>query len=120
MITNENAIVQEISALEQQMIYANELKKKIKEATDELSLSYLALIDTKSVFEKIKKQNLEEIRLYRHSVSSESKALSSDVNIAVKSITPEKLNQLKDLADICERLNSIRASGLFDTLKIIG
>lgn len=115
-ITNEAAMSQEISSLEQQMRYAHDLKEKIKEATEHLENGYLGLIDAKKTFETIKKENLEEIRRYKLSISMEIKEISASMQALNSMASPGSLSSLREFVSLSERLKSLTDSGFVESV----
>ena len=117
-ITRESVISQEISTLEQQLRYANEVRKKVSEATEELTKAYFGLINAKDEFDKIKKENIEEIRRYKYAISAETRDIEANIKIMSSAVSKERLEQLKAFADVCERLQSLRSAGFFSSVRI--
>ena len=112
------AISQELSSLEEQMRYANDLKAKIAEATLDLKKSYLGLISAKDEFYLIKKENIEEIRSYKFAVASEAQQIESAIKKMSSAVSHERVNQLKEFVEICERMQALRANGFFAAVSI--
>ena len=117
-ITNELAITQEISTLEEQMRYANDLRANIAKATNELANGYIGLINAKDEFQRIKKDNIDEIRRYKFAISAEVKEVESDLKRLAGFVSKERLAQLKEFADVCERLELLRSAEFFSAVRI--
>lgn len=116
-VTNEAIISQEISALEQQIRYVNEMKSKLKEAKEGLANSYLGIIVAKEEFERTKKQNLEEVRSYKFATSTELKEIQSNFKFMTDGLTKEKIDNLTKFVAACEDLQELRAKGFFDAFS---
>lgn len=110
---------QEKLILEQQLKYKKDMVAAIQSAHSELSDLYIGLINAKDEFEKIKKENIEEIRRYKYAISSEVKEICSDVKRITDSITKDKLADLSLFVDACEKLQALRSTGFFDSVRII-
>lgn len=111
-------ISSEISAYEQALESINELKKKVRDGKEELVASYKGVIEAKSVFEGIKKQNIEEIRQYKFAIAAECKEISAQVS-AIKVISEAaQASELRSFVESCERLNILSQSGFFSRFKI--
>ena len=109
----------EVKILEQQEKYAAELRDSIRVATKELTDSYMGLIDAKNVFDGVKKANLEEVRLYKFAISAEAKEICADVKRISESVPKDGMTQLLQFVDACERIQSLRLAGFFDTFRIV-
>lgn len=105
--TNEQIISQEISSYEEMLKKASILRDKVDEAKRELYKSYLGIVEAKNEFERIKKENIEEIRLYRQTIQREA----ADIEKAMSSITKARTSELKEYLEICNGLNALKASG---------
>ena len=116
-VTNEMIISQEISALEQQIRYVNEMKSKLKEAKEDLANSYLGIIIAKEEFERTKKQNLEEVRSYKFATATELKEIQSNFKFMTDGLTKEKIDNLTKFVSACEDLQELRAKGFFDSFS---
>lgn len=118
-IKSESVAALEISILEQQSKYANDLRESILKATDELRDSYLGLISAKEGFESIKKENLDEIRRFKHAISSEAKEICANVKLINDVIGKGDITKLLQFVEVCNRIRELRDSGFFDTVKFL-
>ena len=85
----EDFISQEISSYEVQLNDLEILKKKVKESVDELASSYCGIINAKENFEFVKKQNIEELRLYKFAIKAECDEIE------------KRMKQITDLSKNC-------------------
>jgi len=116
-IDNKSVQEQQIQILEQQKKYADELRDTIKKSTDELTELYCGLIGAKAEFEKIKKENLDEIRRYKLAISTEANIICSDIKRITDSVPKEGMSNLGKFIDACERLQELRKDGFFDAIR---
>jgi hypothetical protein len=116
-MNHELHIAGEISAYEHQLEVINTLKLKIKEGTNELKASYKAVIDSKSIFQEIKKQNIEEIRQYKFAIASECKEIKTQADAITSAFSKDRISSLKEFADVCERISKLENDGFFKTFS---
>jgi prefoldin subunit 5 len=111
-------IEQEISVLEQQLSVVETLKAKVKETTEELAQSYIGIINAKEEFQKIKKQNLEELRTYKLAVSTECREIKIQIETINKLAREVSSSEIKTFVESCERLARLDAEGFFSRIRI--
>ena len=116
-ITHDQVVSQELSSLEQQLRYAREVREAVRKAKDELEKDYSGLILAKEIFEGVKKENLEEIRRYKFSIAAELKEIKAAMSEISTLASPERVKQLREFSDACDRLNQLRTAGFFDSVR---
>lgn len=118
-ISNQNIINQEISSYEVQLNDLEILKIKVKEATDELTAAYFGVINAKENFGFVKKQNIEELRLYKFAIKSECDEISKQI-ISISEMSKKfNLKELADFASACAVIDGFYKAGLFDKFKAV-
>ena len=113
----ESAMSQEITILEGQLAYAEEIKEKLKIAQTELIDLYRGLLNAHDEFNVIKKENIEEIRRYKFSVSSEAKEIEASIKRINCTATVQQVQNINDFVKCCESLDLLRRSGFFNAFK---
>jgi len=112
--TQESAIAYEITSLEKQMSYAEEMKDHLKRARKELADGYSGVLDSHDQFLKIRKENIEELRRYKFSIVAEAKEIETSIRKVSQHMTPQLVAQLSEFANACEKLESLRIDGFFE------
>jgi hypothetical protein len=119
MANKEDFINQEISTYEVQLNEIEVLKKKVADATQDLTNSYFGIINAKEKFEFVKKQNIEELRLYKFAIKAECDEISKQI-INISEISKKfNLKDLENFAKACATLDEFYKNGLFDKFKSI-
>lgn len=109
--SNEDVLSSEISAYEDLLAKSLQLKERVVETTDALQAAYSGVIAAKHVFEEIKKENIEELRLFRQTIVRECGEVSSTVKHMRSSLDGKSLSDLREYVELCERMKALRDSG---------
>lgn len=116
-ITAEQFAEQELSRYEEKLVYLEAMKEKVRVAKDELEASYIGIVNVKASFERVKKENIEELRRYKLAVAQEAKEIGTA--FAHIAAMQSKLSQ-KDLEALHQTLSSLSTlaqSGVFAKLS---
>lgn len=113
----ESAMAQEITMLEQQLRYAEELKEKLKSAQNELVSGYTGLINAHEEFDLIKKENIEEIRRYKFAISSEAKEIEASIKRINSCASTQQVQNINEFVKACEAIANLRTNGFFETFS---
>lgn len=97
----------ELSAYEEAIRQNNELLGRLKESRKAIEEEALGIIEAMGVAFDQKKESIESIRSWRKTIESESNIATNSINALLKNVTPERIQQLREIADIVERLNKI-------------
>jgi hypothetical protein len=110
-ITQEDILSAEISSYEEMLEKSAQLKGRVDEMVGQLCAAYSSVIGSKSIFEEIKKENIEEIRLFRQTIVRECSEIVSAVKQMKVIMDGKSLSDLKEYVALCERLNALQGSG---------
>jgi hypothetical protein len=109
--SNEEILTSEISAYEDLLAKSIQLKERVVETTDALQAAYSGVIAAKHVFEEIKKENIEELRLFRQTIVRECAEVGSAMKHMKLSFEGKALSDLREYVGLCERIKALRDSG---------
>lgn len=110
-VSAEDILSSEISSYEEMLKTSIQLKSKIDETVDALQASYSNIIGAKSIFEEIKKENIEELRTFRQTVARECAEIAQSVKQLKANLDPKSLADLKEYVSLCERLKTLQDDG---------
>lgn len=119
-LTDVDFCNQELSTVEEQQRFLTEMKAKVTQSSLELVESYSNMFKASEGFAAYKKQSIEDLRLYRHAVSIETKQIKAEIDSIAVLIKSIGLGSFKEFVELCERLDKLSGSGFFDKVKIGG
>jgi uncharacterized protein involved in exopolysaccharide biosynthesis len=110
-ITPEDILSNEISSYEDLLAKSIQLKERVNETGEALTAAYSGIISAKHVFEEIKKENIEELRLYRQTVARECSEVTASIKQLKQAVDEKSLSSLREYVSLCERLKALQDSG---------
>ncbi|MDD1009395.1 hypothetical protein M5G27_18120 [Pseudomonas shahriarae] len=110
-LSNEQILASEISSYEEMLKTSIQLKARVDETVTALETSYSNIIGAKSIFEEIKKENIEELRLYRQTIAREVGEITQAVKQLKSNLDSKSLSDLREYVSLCERLKVLQDTG---------
>ncbi|WP_174376690.1 hypothetical protein [Pseudomonas koreensis] len=109
--SHEQILSSEISSYEEMLKKSSQLKEQIDLTVENLAASYTNIISSKAIFEDIKKENIEELRVFRQTVAREVGEITQAIKQLKSNLDAKSLSDLKDYIALCERLKALQDAG---------
>lgn len=68
-------------------------------------------INAKHVFEEIKKENIEELRVFRQTATREAAEITQPIKQLKSNLDAKSLSEIREYVALCERLNTPKDAG---------
>lgn len=93
-----------------------QILKNLDETTKELAIKACDVIDAMALVHDQKIESINKLREWRKTIESECLLAKSAASQLLGIITPEKLNELKQVVELLERLNSVKPSPILSKI----
>src|SRR5450830_1911187 len=110
-LNSEDFLSSEISSYEDLLAKSLQLQDRVKETTASLEAAYSGVINAKHVFEEIKKENIEELRVFRQTVTREAAEIAQAIKQLKSTLDPKSQSELREYVALCERLKALQDAG---------
>ncbi|WP_047528603.1 hypothetical protein [Pseudomonas sp. 11/12A] len=110
-ITREDFLSAEISNFEEMLKKSIQLKEQVDQTVESLAASYSNVIGSKAIFEEIKKENIEELRVFRQAVTRETAEITQAIKQLKSNLDAKSLSELREYVALCERLKTLQDAG---------
>ncbi|PWE39585.1 hypothetical protein C9I50_18095 [Pseudomonas prosekii] len=110
-INSEEILSSEISSYEELLAKSLQLQDRVKETQASLEAAYSGVINAKHVFEEIKKENIEELRVFRHVVTREAAEITRSIKQLKSNLDAKSLSEIREYVALCERLKTLQDAG---------
>ncbi|KTC11340.1 hypothetical protein AO391_26590 [Pseudomonas marginalis ICMP 9505] len=110
-LSREDFLSSEISSYEELLAKSLQLQDRVKETTASLEAAYSGVINAKHVFEEIKKENIEELRVFRQTVTREAAEITQAIKQLKSNLDAKSLSELREYVGLCERLKALQDAG---------
>ncbi|WP_404938962.1 hypothetical protein P7C00_11250 [Pseudomonas sp. JDS08PS003] len=110
-INSEEILSSEISSYEELLAKSLQLQGRVKETQASLEAAYSGIINAKHVFEEIKKENIEELRVFRQTVTREAAEVTQAIKHLKSNLDAKSLSDLREYVALCERLKTLQDTG---------
>lgn len=97
----------ELSAYEEGIKINNDLIKRLNESACLVTETTLNVIDAMGLAYDQKQESIDKLRSWRKTIEAEKIQAIAAIDAISRSITKEKLNELREFVEIAERLNKI-------------
>ncbi|MDT3718468.1 hypothetical protein [Pseudomonas oryzihabitans] len=109
--TREEAISAEISSYEAMLARKVEIRKALDVAISELTQAYTNIVGAKQIFEEVKRENIEELRLYRQTIRREASEIAQASNEIRNALKGSTIADLREFVSLCERMSALKEKG---------
>ena len=101
------AVNAKISAIKESIMQNESISSELQATVKLVEDRALEVVEAMSIVFESKKQSLDSLREWRKTIERESTSIQSAVVMITKTITSEKINQLREVVELLERLNKI-------------